>query len=89
MSITTIPLNESAYKEEFNKREEIIRQGVLKDMLFDNLYGCLEEYNNEGFIRFNKYNINEANILYILEKYDKRRFEETENMLLKDCKKKK
>ena len=54
------------------ERQEIKRE-IIKEMLFDRLYRCIEIVNDEA--KFDKYNLDNDDLLYMLRQYDPEKFD--------------
>lgn len=68
--------------DELKLSEEKIRKELTTEMIIDELY-CGLRINSKGKISFDCYNISSKNILYLLEKYDKNRYDAYKEMLVK------
>lgn len=81
----SLPMNNEEFKGYTERRDKVIKKEVIKEIIFDILFNSL--VNEKGTIEFDRYNIDEKNMLYLLRKYDEEKFEEYKNMLINDCKK--
>ena len=65
--------------DEISKKEEIKKE-IIIDLLIDKLFGCLEVEN--GKVHFDKYDISSKEVLFLLEHYDKERYDAYCKLLL-------
>lgn len=61
--------------------KENAKKELIIEMILDELFGSLIENGNK--IQVESYKISESRMTYLLEKYDKEKFNEYEKMLLK------
>lgn len=62
--------------------KENIKKEIIIELLLDKLYRCLEVENKK--IGFDKYKVNEKDMQFLLEKYDKDKYDAYCEMLLKE-----
>lgn len=73
--------------DELKLNEEKIKKDVITEMIMDALFNALKVSSSKpDKIIFESYKIDEPNLTYLLEKYDKTRFDAYKEMLLKDDK---
>ena len=53
--------------------KENIKKEIISDFIMDKLYNCLELDN--GKIIFDRYNLSDKEMLYMLKKFDEEKFE--------------
>lgn len=56
-----------------DKERELMKKEILKELIFDRLYRCIE-VGNDGTPAFDKYEINDEDMLYMLKQYDPEKY---------------
>lgn len=63
------------------ERERLeLKREIIKELIFDRLYRCIE-LDNDGIANFDKYNLDCADMLYMIKQYDPEKFETVEDIL--------
>lgn len=60
--------------------EDMIRKNIISEMIFDKLFSVME-LDSKGNATIDAYDLSGRDIAYLLEKYDKQRFDITMELL--------
>lgn len=56
-----------------DKERELMKKEILKELIFDRLYRCIE-VDSEGKVEFEKYGLDDEDMLYMLKQYDPEKY---------------
>lgn len=55
-----------------DKERELMKKEILKELIFDRLYRCVTV--EAGVVKFDRYELDSADMLYMLNKYDPEKY---------------